>query len=584
MCHEGEWLVDDMAPPTGKRRRTSSTCGVERLERRERRRGLYRPRLSAMTDDTVGVAGSPSPSSSAPPRNTPIKNTPPKGTPPKGTPTKDKTDLGSRNTPPTMGTQVLAPPTDSILLRLRVSIENRVYLVPCPRKMADGCDTTVSWLASEAAERYRAHLGVRPTLTLTTSDGAHLSPGDALCDVLQSNEEVRGVVEHKELPPLSERYQMACRNDGMVCHCKSLQLFQLNDDIITTLDLSNIGLRTAHAVPLFHALCGLGTLASLNLSGNPLGDASLPHLASSVPHLPSLIHLDISCTGITDQGLVGLVGPSASSEVENIWRSLQRLTLAYNGLGGGGARGVATLLRRCSSLQGLVLEGCGLAEGDCESRDLQNAFRVLRCLSELNVSRNSLESQGVGALMTWLDVGALRMLDVSATCSVSSVCGGLHLGASFTLIQALDLSHGCIGDDGVQDLVRLLEVCAHLQDLGLADNDLTQSSVGPLCGYLLSAVCLQSLDLSANFRLCNAACLQLLDAVLSSNLVRLNMSYCGMASPLPLAGMEKPRLPLRMEKLDLSGNDLEPADCSFICLWLGGFSPIHHNSIILSVK
>lgn len=215
VCHEGEWLVDDMAPPTGKRRRTSSTCGVERLERRERRRGLYRPRLSAMTDDTVGVAGSPSPSSSAPPRNTPIKNTPPKGTPPKGTPTKDKTDLGSRNTPPTMGTQVLAPPTDSILLRLRVSIENRVYLVPCPRKMADGCDTTVSWLASEAAERYRAHLGVRPTLTLTTSDGAHLSPGDALCDVLQSNEEVRGVVEHKELPPLSERYQMACRNDGM---------------------------------------------------------------------------------------------------------------------------------------------------------------------------------------------------------------------------------------------------------------------------------------------------------------------------------------------------------------------------------
>ena len=127
-------------------------------------------------------------------------------------------------------------------------------------------------------------------------------------------------------------------------------------------------------------------------------------------------------------------------------------------------------------------------------------------------------------------------------------------------------------------------MCAHLQDLGLADNDLTQSSVGPLCGYLLSAVCLQSLDLSANFRLCNAACLQLLDAVLSSNLVRLNMSYCGMASPLPLAGMEKPRLPLRMEKLDLSGNDLEPADCSFICLWLGGFSPIHHNSIILSVK
>ena len=219
-CYKGEWLVDDMAPPVGKRRRNCSTQGVvERLGRRERRRGLYQPRLS-MTDSTVevGMAASPSPSPSssspAPPRHTPVKNTPPKGTPPKGTPTKDGASLGTRSTPPTIATQVPAAPTDSALLRLRVSIESRLYLIPCPRKMPDGRDTTVGWLASEAAERYRAHLGARPTLTLTTVDGAHLSPGDALYDVLQSNEEVRGVVEHKELPPLSERYQLACRSDG----------------------------------------------------------------------------------------------------------------------------------------------------------------------------------------------------------------------------------------------------------------------------------------------------------------------------------------------------------------------------------
>lgn len=75
------------------------------------------------------------------------------------------------------------------------------------------------------------------------------------------------------------------------------------------------------------------------------------------------------------------------------------------------------------------------------------------------------------------------------TCTYTHFCIDVtHHMTLLQLIQALDLSHGCIGDDGVQDLVRLLEVCAHLQDLGLADNDLTQSSVGPLCGYLLISI------------------------------------------------------------------------------------------------
>ena len=215
------WLVEDVGPPTGKRKRCNPrTPQTERLRRRERGSVQHRPRLLARSGSTVAAdtAACSTPSSllrSSSPAllwNTPTKTTPPNHTPPKTTPTKD-TEPKSKNTPPAITAPVLPTSTDS-MLRLRVTIENRAYLIPCPRKI-DGHDTTVAWLATEAAERYCTHQGVRPVLTLTTADGAHLSPADALADVLQNNEEVRGVVEHKELPPLSERYQMACRNAGM---------------------------------------------------------------------------------------------------------------------------------------------------------------------------------------------------------------------------------------------------------------------------------------------------------------------------------------------------------------------------------
>ena len=99
-------------------------------------------------------------------------------------------------------------------LRVKVRIESTSYLIPCPRRTQEGMDTTVGWLASQAAERYYSKHGVRPQLSLTTGDGAQLCSSDAVAAVLQSNEEVVGIVEHWHLPPLAERYQTACRTAG----------------------------------------------------------------------------------------------------------------------------------------------------------------------------------------------------------------------------------------------------------------------------------------------------------------------------------------------------------------------------------
>ena len=100
-------------------------------------------------------------------------------------------------------------------LRVRVKIECKSYLIPCPRKGADGLDTTVGWLITQASERHHAQEGVRPKLSLTTLDGALLCPSDPLIHVLSPNEEVVGVVKGWQEATLEESYQAACKNAGV---------------------------------------------------------------------------------------------------------------------------------------------------------------------------------------------------------------------------------------------------------------------------------------------------------------------------------------------------------------------------------
>lgn len=121
----------------------------------------------------------------------------------------------SRQNPTTVRTghaQSAAPSTAP--LRIRVRIETKSHLIPCPRKQEDGTETTIAWLVKQATDRYYTQEGVRPELSLTTLDGALLCPTDPVVHVLGENEEVVGVVQQWHLPPLGERYEMACKSRG----------------------------------------------------------------------------------------------------------------------------------------------------------------------------------------------------------------------------------------------------------------------------------------------------------------------------------------------------------------------------------
>ena len=102
-----------------------------------------------------------------------------------------------------------APPPGPSHMRVRVTIEHKTFLIPCP--VFSSPAPSFAWLADEASSRYGNQMGRRPRLSLTTQDGAQLCPEDLLADVLGHNEEVVGVVEGWDLPPLSEQYKACCK-------------------------------------------------------------------------------------------------------------------------------------------------------------------------------------------------------------------------------------------------------------------------------------------------------------------------------------------------------------------------------------
>jgi hypothetical protein len=102
------------------------------------------------------------------------------------------------------------------LFRVRVKIESKSYLIPCPRKGPNGLDTTIQWLISQASERHYVQqglVGARPRLSLTTTDGAILCPTDLVSHVLGPDEELVGVVEGWVEETMEERYLAACKKE-----------------------------------------------------------------------------------------------------------------------------------------------------------------------------------------------------------------------------------------------------------------------------------------------------------------------------------------------------------------------------------
>ncbi|XP_029688581.1 tonsoku-like protein [Takifugu rubripes] len=98
----------------------------------------------------------------------------------------------------------LAPP-----IRVRVRVQEDVFLIPVPQSEADSC--TVSWLCEQASQRYYQKCGLLPRLSLQ-KEGALLSPQDFLLTVLHTNEEVSTVLNKLDRQALKQSWNGSTHN------------------------------------------------------------------------------------------------------------------------------------------------------------------------------------------------------------------------------------------------------------------------------------------------------------------------------------------------------------------------------------
>ncbi|CAJ1073493.1 LOW QUALITY PROTEIN: tonsoku-like protein [Xyrichtys novacula] len=184
-------------------------------------------------------------------------------------------------------------------IRMRVRVQEDIFLIPVPQSEADSC--TVSWLCDQAAQRYYQKCGLLPRLSLQ-KEGALLSPQDLLLAVLHTNEEVLAEVCSWDLPPLPERYKKACQSLAADENKRVTRLCEVQDGS-SSVSVCGLSLAPPSLSPLLRALKLQASLTELRISGNRLHDNLLPELVATTITMPRLRLLDISANRITGEGL-----------------------------------------------------------------------------------------------------------------------------------------------------------------------------------------------------------------------------------------------------------------------------------------
>ncbi|XP_037237203.1 tonsoku-like protein isoform X3 [Falco rusticolus] len=194
------------------------------------------------------------------------------------------------------------PPTALPALRVRVRVQDNVFLIPVPQSES----RAVGWLAERAAERYYQTCGLLPRLTLK-KEGALLAPQDLVGDVLQSNEEVLAEVQCWDLPPLAERYRRACQSLAVEPHQLLLKVMELQEQSPGLGVGGSLALRPPHLPPLLRALKLQAPLRQLWLRACGLSDDMAADLLATLATLPALTLLDLAGNRLGAQGLRQLV-------------------------------------------------------------------------------------------------------------------------------------------------------------------------------------------------------------------------------------------------------------------------------------
>jgi len=265
-------------------------------------------------------------------------------------------------------------------------------------------------------------------------------------------------------------------------------------------------LRVAHLSPsiatmdcLAQAVAANASLTTLDLASNMIYGAAAGSLSEAIAAHPKLVSLSLDHNPLCDAGGVSIARALLTSPLTD-------LSLAFTGVGDDTCACLAAALappRDGGSISP--------ASPSCQLR-------------RLNLTGDRVTSVGASALaaslggLRALDLGANTLLDSEAACTLAAAlpasslsslrlagcgvdaraCARLAMGASISLLTALDLSANHFGAAGSDEIAWVLADCAALTSLSLADCDLDDEAADELLEALPNAAQLSRLDLRWN--------------------------------------------------------------------------------------
>lgn len=413
--------------------------------------------------------------------------------------TQEEQSSSLSQTPVQHHLQAVAPALPAPI-RVRVRVQDNVFLIPIPRSEAETC--TVSWLADQAAQRYYQACGLHPHLSLQ-KEGALLAPQDMILHVLHSNEEVLAEVRSWDLPSLLDRYRKACQSLSVDENRTLSRLCELQDGS-PCLSASHLSLQPRCIAPLLRCLKLQACLKELRLPGNRLHDSLMGELIATATTMPSLRILDLSANHITGEGLkqacVALEGQS-----QTVFPSLEELDLSLNLLGDSISQSLASLVLACPLLATLRLQGCGLSACFLQHHRplLASALTGTGLLKTVCLSHNALGSMGVELVLRTMPPNSLTRLELSAIRLGPADYPIMDHVIAYLTQEGCCLTHLSLAGNGLTDsdictLARCLPVCPSLVSLDLSGNPgVTAAGLQTLLSVLKEGHCtLQSLNLA----------------------------------------------------------------------------------------